>query len=364
MKMNFIDLRLQYSNLKSEMQEAINKVLESSQFILGPDVPALEKEISQFVDTKFAVGTSSGTDSLLLAMMALNIGPGDEVITTPFTFIATAEVVAFLGATPVFVDIDEKTYNIDVSKIEEKITKNTKAIIPVHLYGQSADMDEILDIAKKHNLYVVEDAAQAIGAEYKNKKVCSMGDVGCLSFFPSKNLGAYGDGGMVLTQNEELSIKLRELGNHGQNKKYSHKYIGINGRLDTLQAAIIRVKLKYLANGLEQRIEHAQYYIENLKDVVMTPYKKDFNKHVYNQFTIRTNKRDALKQHCLDNGIPIAVHYPIPLHLQKAFLYLGYKEESFPVAELASKEVMSLPMFPEMTKEQQDDVIAVIKKFF
>ena len=364
MKMNFIDLKLQYKNLKSEIQEAINRVLDSSQFILGPDVTELEKEIATFVNAKFGIGASSGTDALYMAMLALDIGPGDEVITTPFTFIATAEVIALVGAKPVFVDIDPKTYNIDVTQIENKITEKTKAIIPVHLYGQAADMDSISSIAKKHNLYIIEDAAQAIGAEYKNQKVCSLGDIACLSFFPSKNLGGFGDGGMVVTNNETLSEKLRQVGNHGQDKKYSHKYIGINGRLDTLQAAILRVKLKYLNQWIEQRIKHAEYYIQNLKDLVETPYKEDFNKHVYNQFTIRTSKRDELQKHCIDNGIPIAVHYPIPLHFQNAFSYLGYKKGDFPVAEQASLEVMSLPMFPEITESQQDEVISTIKDFF
>lgn len=361
MKMNFIDLQAQYKELKDEITQAMDQVLDSCQFINGPDVAGLEKEMSEFCGTKHGIGVSSGTDALYIALMALGIGPGDEVITTPFTFIATAEVVSLLGATPVFADIDDKTLNIDPSKIEEKVTEKTKSIIPVHLYGQCADMDAILALAEKKGIPVIEDAAQAIGSEYKGKRACSMGTMGCLSFFPSKNLGCYGDGGMIMTADSDLSVKLQQLRNHGQDKKYSHKYIGVNGRLDTLQAAVLRVKLKYLEKALDARVRLADRYSAELKDVVNVPFREEHNRHVYNQYTIRTPDRDKLQQHCLDNGVPIAVHYPMPLHLQESFKSLGYKEGDFPVAEKAAKEVMSLPMFPEMTEEQQDIVIKTIK---
>ncbi len=364
MKMNFIDLKLQYENMKVEMQEAINKVLESTQFILGPDVSALEKEIATFCSTKHAIGVASGTDALLVPLMAMGIGPGDEVITTPFTFIATAEVISLLGATPVFIDINEKTYNLDTSQLESKITKKTKAVIPVHLYGQCADMDELLAITQRHGIAVIEDACQAIGAEYKGKKACSMGKASALSFFPSKNLGCYGDAGMILSNDEDFALKMRQIANHGQDVKYSHKYIGINGRMDTIQAAILRVKLKYLNEELKSRERLAEAYIDKLKDVVTVPYKEDYNRHVYNQFTIRTTQRDELCRFLNDHGIPTAIHYPIALHMQECFKYLGYKKGSFPIAEKSTTEVMSLPMFPLMTEEQQTEVIHQIRKFF
>ncbi len=296
--------------------------------------------------------------------MAIDIQPGDEVITTPFTFIATAEVIALLKAKPVFVDINEQTCNIDAGKIAEKITSKTKAIIPVHLYGQMADMDEIMALAGKNNLIVIEDAAQAIGSEYKNKRSCSIGDFGTISFFPAKNLGAYGDAGMVITNNEGNANKLKVLRNHGQAERYKHSCIGMNGRLDTIQAAILLVKLKYLDKWIESRIKLAKRYTEYLKDYVKTPYVKDHNKHVFNQYSIRTDRRDDLFAFLKDNGIPTAVHYPRPLHLQECFKYLGYKQGDVPVSEKISGEICSLPMFPEMTEEQQDMVINTIIKFF
>ncbi len=364
LKLNFTDLKIQYKNLESEIKEAINKVLESTQFINGPQVKEIEEKIADYLGAKYAVGVSSGTDALLLSLMAIDLKEGDEVITTPFTFIATAEVISFLKAKPVFVDIDERTYNIDVTKIEEKITDRTRAIIPVHLYGQPADMDEIMAIAKKHNLFVIEDSAQAIGAKYKDKKVCSIGDMGCLSFFPSKNLGAYGDGGMVVTNNEEFYKKLLMLRNHGSEVRYKHKIIGINGRLDTIQAAILLVKLKYIDEWNRNRIKIANRYSENLSKYVITPYIKNDRVAVFHQYTIRSKERDELIKYLNSNGIPTAIHYPIPLHLQEAFQYLGYKEGDLPVSEKISKDVMSLPMFPEMSEEVQDLVINSIKDFY
>ncbi len=363
-KLNFTDLKRQYKTIEKDIDDAIKNVLESTKFINGPQVSELENEIAKYCGSSFSIGIASGTDALLLSLLAIDIQPGDEVITTPFTFIATAEVIALFNAKPVFVDINENTYNIDVSKIEEKITSKTKAIIPVHLYGQTSDMDEIMDIAKNHNLTVIEDACQAIGAEYKNKKSCSMGDFGCLSFFPSKNLGGYGDGGMVITNNEDMANKIKMLRQHGSSIKYQHTILGINGRLDTLQAAILLVKLKHLDTWIEKRIKLAQRYNEHLKNYVKTPYILDHNKSVYNQYTIRTEKRDELIKQLNENGIPTAIHYPKPLHLQECFKYLGHKEGDFPVSEKISGQVLSLPMFPEMTEEEQDMVTKSITNFF
>ncbi len=364
MKLNFTDLGRQYKNLEQDIDKAIKEVLLSSQFINGPQVTQIEEQTSKYCNAKYGIGVASGTDAILLSLMALDIQAGDEVITTPFTFIATAEVIALLQAKPVFIDIDANTYNIDVTKIEEKITDKTKAIIPVHLYGQCADMDKIIEIADKHNLSVIEDAAQAIGSEYKNKKSCSMGDFGALSFFPSKNLGGYGDGGMVITSNEEYAMKIKMLRQHGSSKKYHHSHIGINGRLDTLQAAILIVKLQHLDNWIDNRIRLAHRYNDNIKDFVQTPVIEDHNKSVYNQYTIRTDKRDDLIKFLNDNGIPSAVHYPMPIHIQECFEYLDYKQGDFPVSEKTANEVCSLPMFPEMTNDEQDMVIEVINKFF
>lgn len=268
-----------------------------------------------------------------------------------------------VGARPVFVDIEPQTFNIDVNQIEKKITSKTRGIIPVHLYGQCADMDSILAIARKHKLFVMEDACQAIGARYKNKPSCSMGHVSALSFFPSKNLGCFGDGGAILCSDEELAIKMRQIGNHGQDRKYSHLHIGMNARLDTIQAAVLRVKLKFLDQWIEKRIKIAARYMTEFEGLVTPPFRADSNKHVYNQFTIRTPKRDALQKYLNDNGIPTAIHYPIPLHMQKAFSNLGYTAGDFPVAETASAEVISLPMFPEMTDDQQSMVIDAVKDF-
>lgn len=363
-KLNFTDLKRQYKTIEKDIDDAIKNVLENTKFINGPQVSEFEKETAKYCRSNFGIGAASGTDALLLSLLAIDIQPGDEVITTPFTFIATAEVIALFNAKPVFVDINENTYNIDVSKIEEKITSKTKAIIPVHLYGQISDMDEIMDIAKNHNLIVIEDACQAIGAEYKNKKSCSIGDFGCLSFFPSKNLGGYGDGGMVITNNEDMANKIKRLRQHGSSIKYQHTILGINGRLDTLQAAILLVKLKHLDTWIEKRIKLAQRYNEHLKNYVKTPYILDHNKSVYNQYTIRTEKRDELIKQLNENGIPTAIHYPMPLHLQECFKYLGHKEGDFPVSEKISAQVLSLPMFPEMTEEEQNMVTKSITNFF
>jgi dTDP-4-amino-4,6-dideoxygalactose transaminase len=364
MKMNQIDLKKQYLDIKDEIDSAVRAVLESTQFINGPDVEALEKEVAAFCGTGHAVAASSGTDALLIPLMALGIGPGDEVVTSPFTFIATAEVVALLGAKPVFADIDERTYNIDPAKLESAVTPRTKAVIPVHLYGQVCDMDGVMSVAKKHGLFVIEDACQAIGAEQKGRKACSMGGASALSFFPSKNLGCYGDGGMVLTNDPKLAVVMRQIANHGQHERYHHSRVGINGRLDTLQAAILRVKLRHLGGWLDARIRIAQRYDAALKDVVTVPYRDPSNRHVYNQYTVRTSRRDDLQKHLTASGIPTAIHYPMPLHLQECFRSLGGNAGDFPVGEKCSREVLSLPMFPEMTDAQQDDVISAIRSFF
>ena len=361
MKIPFIDLHKQYLKYKKEIDKQIAEVLESSIYIGGEKVTLLEEKLAEFTGSKKAIVCSSGTDALLLSLMALGIKSGDEVITTPFTFIATAEVIALLGATPVFVDIDEKTYNIDPKKIEEKITKNTKALLPVSLYGQPADMDEINQIAKKYDIKVIEDGCQSFGATYKDKKSCNLSDIGCTSFFPSKPLGCYGDGGAVFTNDEELALKIKMLLNHGQNERYKHKYIGINGRLDAIQAAVLLVKLRYFQDEVKQREEIGNRYTKLLKDSsIITPFVKDDRSSVYAQYSIRVKKRDQIIHHLNKQGIPTAVHYPMPLHLQECFKYLGYKEGDFEVAEKVSKEIMSLPMSPFLDKNDQDSIIKAL----
>ena len=363
MKIPFIDLKTQYETHKEEINKEVLGVLESTQFVLGPQVTKLEESLAKYTGAKHAIACSSGTDSLLLALMALDIKAGDEVITTPFTFIATAEVIALVGATPVFVDIDEKTYNIDEEQIEAKITDKTKAIMPVSLYGQCANLDGINAIAKKYNLPVIEDAAQSFGAGYKGKKSCNLSTIGCTSFFPSKPLGCYGDGGAVFCNDDALAQKLRSLSNHGQGKRYEHQYIGINGRLDAIQAAVLNVKLKYFEEEVKKRAEIGARYSELLKDLadVKPPFIATDRTSVYAQYSVLCKDRDTLSRKLNDAGIPTAVHYPIPLHLQEAFEYLGYKEGDFPVSERVGKGIMSLPMSPFLTQEQQDMVVAAIK---
>jgi len=359
----FIDLKKQYQSYKNEINSEISQVLESCQFIGGEKIAKLEDELCKFTGSKHAIACSSGTDALLLSLMAIDIKPGDEVITTPFTFIATAEVISFLGATPVFVDIDEKSYNIDPSKIEEKITSNTKAIIPVSLYGQPCDMDEINQIAKKHSLKVIEDAAQSFGATYKDRKSCNLSDIGCTSFFPSKPLGCYGDGGAIFTNDDDLASKLRMLLNHGQNERYKHKYIGINGRLDAIQAAVLLVKLKYFDKDVEDRAKIGKRYSNLLKsDSIITPYIKEDRTSVYAQYSIRTPIRESIIEKLNQNGVPTAIHYPMPLHLQECFKYLGYKEGDFEVSEKVSLEIMSLPMSPFLSEKDQDFIVEILTK--
>lgn len=352
-KIDFANLQYQYQLYKTEIDVAIHAVLDKSNYIMGEEITQLEKSLEKFTGAKYAVSCSSGTDALLLAMMALDIQPGDEIITTPFTFIATAETIAFMGAIPVFVDIDEKTYNIDASKIEEKITSKTKAIIPVSLYGQSADMNAIDIIAKKNDLKVVVDGAQSFGSTYNGKTDSVLGDISTTSFFPAKPLGCFGDGGAVFTNNEELALKMKQLRVHGQNKRYHHKYIGMGGRLDTIQAAVLNVKLKYYEKDLALRQEVAQKYTKALEGKgLILPFVDEKATSAWAQYSIRVKNRDELQVSLKEIGIPTAVHYPLPLHLQECFEYLGYKKGDFPISEQVSKEIMSIPMNPYLRDDE------------
>ena len=366
--MQYLDLKKQYLSIKEEIDQAIGRVVENCSFIGGEEVDSLEKEIAEFSGASCGIGVNSGTDALFLALKSLGIEKGDEVITSPFTFIATAEVIANVGAKPVFVDIKPDTFNLDPSKIKEKINEKTKAIIVVHLFGQMADMKEIMEIARENDLAVIEDAAQAIGAEYNSKKAGSLGILGCFSFFPSKNLGAYGDGGMIITQNDNLAENIRILKNHGSSKKqkYLNLVLGINSRLDGLQAAILRVKLKHLDSWNKKRGENANIYNEALKGVgdIIIPKIADNRSHIYHQYTIRTSKRNELKDYLKERNIPSMIYYPLPLHLQPAFSYLGCKEGDFPEAEKASKEVLSLPIYAELSGQDQKTIIKELKNFF
>jgi len=364
-KINFIDLKAQYNTYKKEIDTAVLGVLDSGQYIMGPEITKLEKTLAGYTGSKHAITCASGTDALLLAMMAINIKPGDEIITTPFTFIATTETIALLGAIPVFVDIDEKTYNIAASLIEEKITTRTKAIIPVGLYGQCSDMEEINNIAKKHNLKVIEDAAQSFGAEYKGQRSCNLSDIGCTSFFPSKPLGCYGDGGAIFTNDDDLAEKMKSLRVHGQIERYHHKYVGINGRMDAIQAAVVSVKMKYFDNEVKKRIEIGNRYSQLLKGCdVITPFVRDDRTSVFAQYSVRVKGREKVIDKLKEKDIPTAVHYPKPLHLQEAFSYLSYKDGEFPVSEKVSREIMSLPMSPFLKIEQQTFIINALNSIF
>lgn len=365
----FLDLKVQFDGIRDEIKDAIARVLESQQFVMGSEVSDLETEIKRYVGCEYVFGCASGSDALLLSLMALGVGSGDEVITTPFTFVATAGSIARLSARPVFVDIDPETYNLDPRHLENAITPRTKAIIPVHLFGLPADMEAILDVGRQHDLAVIEDAAQSIGAQYKGKSVGGIGTLGCFSFFPSKNLGGAGDGGLVTTNDSRLAEKLKVLRLHGSRTKYQYELLGINSRLDALQAAILRVKLPHLDEWTACRRHNANLYRKlfveyGLDSHVNTPLAPSESVHVYNQFTIRTGQRDALKQYLRDNGIPTEIYYPHPLHLQPAFANLAYKPGSFPESEGASAEVLSLPIFPELTEEQLRIVVQNIAGFY
>jgi len=366
--MPFLDLKAQYASIRQEVTDAMTRVLESQHFILGLEVEAFEREVSALTACKHAISCASGSDALILALLALEIDRGDEVITTPFTFVATASSIARVGAKPVFVDIDPETFNISPKAVEKVITPRTKAIMPVHLFGLSAEMNEINEIAAADRIPVIEDAAQALGGRYEGRAVGSIGMLGCFSFFPSKNLGGAGDGGLVTTNDATLAERLRLLRVHGARTKYEYELLGLNSRLDALQAAILRVKLRHLDQWETGRKRNADRYRElfhefRLESVVKSPVAPSRLTHVYNQFTIRVRERDALREHLQARGIPTEIYYPRPLHLQKAFAYLGHRPGDFPESEAAGLEVLSLPIYPELTEEQQRTVVAAIADF-
>lgn len=364
MMIPMVDLKIQYQALKDDIDAEVLRVIESTSFILGKHVKALEEEVAAYHGVNYAVAVASGTDALHLALRAAGIQHGDEVITTPFTFIATAEAISYTGAQPAFVDIRHDTFNLDPSQIEAAITKRTKAILPVHLYGQPADMENVITIAKKHGLMVIEDCAQSFGADYRGKKTGSLGDLGCFSFFPSKNLGAYGDGGMIITDDERSAKHLRSLRNHGSSVRYYHDEIGYNSRLDELQAAILRIKLKRIDEYNEKRRKNAERYNSHLSGSgVQIPYEDRSGKHVYHQYTIRIRNRDAVKEKLDSDAITSSmIYYPVPLHLQAAYNERGMKKGSLPVAEQAAAEVLSLPLYPELTEDQIKAVADAVKK--
>ncbi|MFA5252396.1 MAG: DegT/DnrJ/EryC1/StrS family aminotransferase [Phycisphaerae bacterium] len=364
MNVPLLDLKAQYATIKNEVLAAVSEVLETQVCIGGPKVTELEKKVAEISGCKFAVGASSGTDAILNSLMSLDIGPGDEVITTPFTFFATVGCIARTGATPVFVDIDPKTYNINPKLIASAVTKKTKAIMPVHLYGQMADMDPIMEVAGKHNLAVIEDAAQSITSVYKGKKAGSIGTVGCFSFFPSKNLGGVGDGGMIVTNDEQLYNRLVIMRNHGSKPKYYHKYIGGNFRLDPIQTAVLLVKLPHLDEWSEGRRRNAAYYDEKFKGTaVKTPYISPDCVTIYNQYCIRVPKRDELLAHLQKNKIGCEVYYPVPMHVQECFKQLGYEKGDMPESEKAASEIMAIPIYPELPDEMKDFVADTILAF-
>ena len=383
MKIPFLDLKAQYRQIEHEVVPLVTDAMENGMFIGGPNVEGFEKEFAEFCNSKYCIGVNSGTDALRFALMATGVGPGDEVITVPNTFIATTEAISQVGATPVFVDIDPNTCNMDPNKLNDflehkcsfdqstsqLINQSTrspvKAVIPVHLYGQMADMDPIMELAQKRGLLVIEDACQAHGAQYKNKEAGSMGAAGCFSFYPGKNLGAYGEGGAVVTQDEKITAEIHTIRDHGQNKKYYHTMEGYNGRLDAIQAAVLRVKLKRLAEWNKARNDNAAYYNEQLSDLTGVGFAKvaDHSESVYHLYVIMVDDRDALQEFLGVKGIATGLHYPLPLHLQKAYEHLGYKEGDFPVAERAAKRLLSLPMYPELTRDQIIYVADSIKEF-
>lgn len=378
-KVPLIDLDAQHALLREELMTAIARVVASQRFILGPEVCALEEEIARYVGTKYAIGCASGSDALLLALMALEVGPGDEVITTPYTFFATASAIVRLGARPVFVDIDPQTYNINPRAIEQAICARTRAIIPVHLFGQCADMRAIQKICARHSIPIIEDAAQAIGAEDDGRRAGSMGAIGCFSFYPTKNLGAMGDGGMLTTNDDALAQRLRMLRAHGAENRYYHRYVGINSRLDELQAAILRVKLKHLDDWAAARRRNAVRYAHLFAEAGLTnsqansrqerakvalPQEREGARHVFNQYVVRVHgdRRDAVRARLAERGVASEVYYPVPLHLQECFAYLGYREGSFPEAERAARASLALPIYAELTEEQQRHVVQTVRR--
>ena len=364
MEVPYLDLKAQYLAHREEFDAAIQKVIDKTAFAGGPFVQKFEEEFAEYCQTKHSIGVSSGTSALWIALLALGVGPGDEVITTPNTFIATAEAISFAGATPIFVDIDEQTYNIDPAAIEAAITPKTKALIPVHLFGQMADMAPIMAIAKKHKLFVIEDASQAHGAYYNGRRAGSIADVGCFSFYPGKNLGAFGEAGGIVTNNSELAAKMRMIRDHGQSKKYHHRIVGWNGRMDGIQGAVLSVKLKYIDQWNELRRQHAHQYdnlLMTLPDVI-TPFVASYGTPVYHIYPVRVAHRDEVLSAMGKLGARCGIHYPVPLHLQEAYKDLGYKEGDFPISERCSSEYLSLPMFPELTPSQILHVATSLKE--
>ena len=374
-----LDLKAQYATIRDEVFAALDRVVESQYFILGPEVEALEQEVAAYSQCRFGVGVSSGTDALLVSLMAIDIKPGDEVITTPYTFFATAGAIARLGARPVFVDIDPITYNIDPAGIEAAITERSRAIIPVHLYGQMADMDPVMDLARRHNLFVIEDAAQAIGADYKGRRAGSIGHLGCFSFFPSKNLGGFGDGGMVTANEPDLADRVKLLRNHGYRPKYYNKVVGGNFRLDALQAAVLRVKLPYLDGWTEARRRNAASYrrLFGQAGLVLAepaavgrqpglslPQEAGYGRHIYNQFVIQVTRRDDLLAYLKQQQVGTEIYYPVPLHLQECFAGLGYHDGDFPHSERAAAETLALPIYPELTEAMLAAVVNAISAFY
>ncbi|MEQ1883579.1 MAG: DegT/DnrJ/EryC1/StrS family aminotransferase [Bryobacteraceae bacterium] len=368
MTVPLLDLQAQFTPMREEVLHEVTRVIDSQRFILGPDVEALEKDIAPYCGAKYAIGCANGTDALFLALLAHGIGHGDPVITTPYTFFATAGAISRIGARPVFVDIDPKTFNLDANQLEIVLRANpeAKAILPVHLYGGAADMDPICKLATERGIPVIEDAAQAIGSEYKGRRVGSIGSIGCFSFFPSKNLGGFGDGGLLTTNDKALADKLMALRVHGTTGVYMHEWVGINSRLDALQAAVLRIKLRHLDAWSEGRRRNAELYRELLEDApVQTPVPVGYQtRHIYNQFIIRVENRDNLKSYLGEQGIGTAVYYPLPLHLQNCFSYLGYRAGDFPESEKASKETLALPIFAELTREQIEYVSQAIRTFY
>jgi dTDP-4-amino-4,6-dideoxygalactose transaminase len=364
MRVPFLDLSAHHAPLRSEIDAAIGEVIESGAFAGGPFVERFEEEFAQYCDCRYAVGVGSGTDAIWLALLASGVGVGDEVITVPNTFMATAEAISFCGAQPVFVDVDALTYTMDPALIEKAISSRTKAIIPVHLFGQPADMDPILEIARARGLVVIEDAAQAHGAEYKGRRAGSLGDVGCFSFYPGKNLGAFGEAGAVVTRDAELQKRIRILRDHGQVQKYHHAMVGWNARMDGIQAAVLEVKLRHLEKSNELRRRHAAEYDRALGEIeeLVTPYTADYARHVYHIYAIRVPARDEIIGSLAETGIACGIHYPVPIHLQDAYKNLNYEIGSFPVAERAARQLMSLPMFPELTSPQIDTVTKAMKE--
>ncbi|MBV9215324.1 MAG: DegT/DnrJ/EryC1/StrS family aminotransferase [Acidobacteria bacterium] len=370
MNVPLLDLKEQNDLLRPEIEAALGRVLDSNGFILGGEVEALEKELAEYCGTRYAIGCASGSDAILLALMALDVGAGDEVITTPYSFFATVSAITRLGATPVFVDIDPVTYNLDIGQLETAITEKTKAIEPVHLYGQCADMQPLREIATKHGIPVIEDAAQAIGAEEDGVRAGAMSEIGCFSFYPSKNLGGMGDGGFLTTDDEALDAKLRALRVHGSEVKYYHKWVGLNSRLDGFQGAVLRVKLPHLETWTEKRRANAASYARLFTDAGLTeqivlPAERPNARHIYNQYVIRVpNVRDSLRAHLTEKGVSTDIYYPVPLHLQECFAYLGYTEGDMPESERAARETLALPIYPEMTNVQQQYVVDSIAEFF